>query len=188
VSRKAGGKFTAFGGSIHGQNLLVIPGKRQLWRANHWKKQDSSILIMTFSHVAGGGQIDLVHVGVPDYDHRGVREGWPKYYWRPWKKSLAAVEKKKQSIRGSFDSEPQKAQLSAQDDNFNFAVKFSRRLRIGRFPGGRQGLLGFLPISFWAGSVNCIQWRHGRDSTRVHRATREWLCPRMFRAFRHLPE
>jgi hypothetical protein len=35
VSRKAGGKFTAFGGSIHGQNLLVIPGKRQFWRANH---------------------------------------------------------------------------------------------------------------------------------------------------------
>jgi activator of HSP90 ATPase len=92
VSRKAGGKFTAFGGSILGKNLLVIPGKRivQLWRANHWKKQDSSILIMTFSHVAGGGQIDLV----PEYDHKGVREGWPKYYWKPWKKFLSAVETK----------------------------------------------------------------------------------------------
>lgn len=96
VSRKAGGKFTVFGGSIHGQNLRVIPGKRivQLWRAKHWKKQDSSILIMKFSHVTGGGQIDLVHGGVPDYDHRGVREGWPNYYWRPWKKFLGAVEKK----------------------------------------------------------------------------------------------
>jgi len=29
-----------------------------------------------------------VHVGVPAYDHKGVREGWPKYYWKPWKKYL----------------------------------------------------------------------------------------------------
>jgi hypothetical protein len=28
-------------------------------------------------------------VGVPAYDQKGVREGWPKYYWRPWKKYLA---------------------------------------------------------------------------------------------------
>jgi uncharacterized protein YndB with AHSA1/START domain len=56
VSRKVNGKFTAFGGAIFGKNLLVVPGKRivQLWRANHWKKEDSSILILTFSHVTGG--------------------------------------------------------------------------------------------------------------------------------------
>lgn len=91
TSRKVGGRFTAFGGKLEGKNLLIVPGKQivQFWRATHWKKGDWSILILTFSPVAGGAQVDLVHVGVPHYDHKGVRKGWPKYYWRPWKKFLA---------------------------------------------------------------------------------------------------
>jgi activator of HSP90 ATPase len=90
ISRKAGGKFKAFGGQLEGKNLLIVPGKQivQLWRATHWKKADWSILILTFSAVAGGAQVDLVHVGVPPYDHKGVSKGWPQYYWCPWKKYL----------------------------------------------------------------------------------------------------
>jgi activator of HSP90 ATPase len=90
ISRKAGGRFSAFGGQIQGKNLLVAPDKRvvQLWRAAHWKKDDWSVLILNFSPVAGGAQIDLVQVGVPHYDQKGVRQGWPKYYWRPWKRFL----------------------------------------------------------------------------------------------------
>ena len=90
ISKKPGGKFTAFGNQLEGNNLLIVPGKRivQLWRATHWKKGDWSVLILDFSRVAGGAQVDLVHAGVPTYDHKGVREGWPKYYWRPWKKFL----------------------------------------------------------------------------------------------------
>ncbi len=91
ISRKVGGTFTAFGGMIHGKNLAIIPEKQivQLWRAKHWKKNEWSVLILTFSSVAGGTEIDLVHVGVPNHDQKGVREGWPKYYWKPWKKFLA---------------------------------------------------------------------------------------------------
>jgi activator of HSP90 ATPase len=90
ISRKVRGPFRAFAGKLEGKNLLIAPDKQivQLWRATHWKKEDWSILILTFSKVAGGAQIDLVHVGVPAYDHKGVREGWPKYYWRPRKKYL----------------------------------------------------------------------------------------------------
>jgi activator of HSP90 ATPase len=90
ISRKVGGRFRAFDGALEGKNLFIAPGKQivQLWRATNWKKEDWSILILNFSRVAGGAQIDLVHVGVPAYDHKGVREGWPKYYWRPWKRNL----------------------------------------------------------------------------------------------------
>src|SRR5271165_502566 len=90
VSRQAGGKFQAFGGQLAGRNLLLVPGRQivPLWRASHWKKEDWSILILTFSRAAGGRQVDLVHVGVPPYDHKGVRKGWPQYYWRPWKSYL----------------------------------------------------------------------------------------------------
>jgi activator of HSP90 ATPase len=90
VSRKVGGRFRAFDGMLEGKNLLIAADRQivQLWRATHWKKEDWSILILTFSKVAGGAQIDLVHAGVPAYDQRGVRRGWPKYYWKPWKKFL----------------------------------------------------------------------------------------------------
>ncbi|HTA58138.1 MAG TPA: SRPBCC domain-containing protein [Candidatus Baltobacteraceae bacterium] len=90
VSRKSGGRFRAFAGMLQGKNLLIVPDRQivQRWRATHWKKEDWSILILTFNKVAGGAQVDLVHVGVPGYDHKGVRQGWPKYYWKPWKKFL----------------------------------------------------------------------------------------------------
>jgi len=91
VSSKTGAKFTAFDGMLSGRNLAVDPNRMivQAWRATHWKKADlDSILVLVFSKAPGGGRINLVHVGVPPYDHQGVRLGWPKYYWKPWRKYL----------------------------------------------------------------------------------------------------
>jgi len=91
INGKVGGKFTAFGGQLEGKILFLARGRQivQVWRASHWKKDDWSILVLNFSKVAGGAQVDLVHIGVPPYDQKGVRQGWPKYYWRPWKKFLS---------------------------------------------------------------------------------------------------
>lgn len=91
ISRRTGSKFSAFDKQSEGKTLHVVPGKRivQFWRATHWKNGDGSILVLNFRRVAGGAQIDLVHIGVPSYDQKGVRKGWPKYYWRPWKKYLS---------------------------------------------------------------------------------------------------
>jgi activator of HSP90 ATPase len=91
VSRKTGGQFTAWNGQLRGRNLLVMPRAMvvQRWRSTQWKASDpDSILILTFRKVPGGGQVDLVHANVPDYDQDGVSEGWPTYYWKPWKKYL----------------------------------------------------------------------------------------------------
>lgn len=94
ISRKAGGKWTAFGGMLLGKNLVLIPNRMivQTWRSSEWKKADpDSILVVSFEKSASGGaQVDLVHVGVPEYDHAGVTQGWVKYYWEPWKAYLAA--------------------------------------------------------------------------------------------------
>lgn len=92
ISRRAGAPFTAFGGQLRGRNLLVVPNRMivQAWRSRHWKASDpDSILILCFARSPGGCRIDLVHVNVPAHDHEGVRQGWPKYYWKPWKKHLA---------------------------------------------------------------------------------------------------
>lgn len=97
ISRRAGGSFTAFDGALRGKNLLVVPNQMivQAWRSSHWKRSDpDSILILQFSNVAGGSPVDLVHVNVPDHDHKGVTEGWKKYYWEPWKEYLSEQKRK----------------------------------------------------------------------------------------------
>lgn len=96
ISRLPGRKFTAFDGMLSGRNLLLVPRKMivQSWRSRGWKKSDpDSILILQFSRAAGGGRVDLVHIGVPDHDLKGVQAGWRKYYWQPWRVYLRRRER-----------------------------------------------------------------------------------------------
>lgn len=96
VSRKVGGSFTAFGGALKGRNIAIVPNRMivQTWRSTGWKKSEhDSVLVLTFHKAPGGGKIHLVHVGVPQHDHAGVRKGWPSYYWKPWKALLAAKKR-----------------------------------------------------------------------------------------------
>jgi activator of HSP90 ATPase len=98
VSRQAGARWSAFGGQIGGRNLMVVPEKLvvQAWRASHWKKSDlDSILIIRFSGSGKGGRVDLVHTNLPDHDVKGVSQGWPNYYWKPWKAFLSKQGKKR---------------------------------------------------------------------------------------------
>ena len=91
ISRRVGGKFSAFHGMLRGRNLTITPKRMivQAWRSPDWKLAElDSILILTFSKVRGGGQIDLVHANIPDHAYPGIRRGWPKYYWKPWKAYL----------------------------------------------------------------------------------------------------
>jgi len=94
ISRKVGGKWTAFGGMLLGKNLVLIPNRMivQTWRSSEWKKKDpDSILVVSFEKSVGGGaQAELVHIGVPEYDRAGVTKGWIQYYWEPWNAYLTA--------------------------------------------------------------------------------------------------
>jgi activator of HSP90 ATPase len=88
ISAKPGSKFDAFNGMLSGSMLFTIPGKQivQRWRSNHFKDTDlDSILILTFLKDGKGGRIEMIHANVPKQDHKGVTEGWPKYYWEPLK-------------------------------------------------------------------------------------------------------
>ena len=92
ISRRIGGKWSAFGGMICGKNLALLPNQMivQTWRSTDWKKADpDSILVAQFEKSASGGAtVYLTHVGVPEHDHEGVTQGWIKYYWDPWRKYL----------------------------------------------------------------------------------------------------
>ncbi|MGZ4789662.1 MAG: SRPBCC domain-containing protein [Terriglobales bacterium] len=88
VGRKVGAAFRAFDGQLVGKNLVIVPKRMivQSWRSTHWKESDlDSTLVITFSKTAKGSRVDLVHVNVPDHDHRGVTDGWRRYYWKPWR-------------------------------------------------------------------------------------------------------
>lgn len=96
LGAKVGGNFTAFAGALKGKNLALARGKMivQLWRSTGFKKSDAdSILILTFNKTPSGTRVDLVHVNVPEQDHKGVTNGWTKFYWDPWRKYLAAAKR-----------------------------------------------------------------------------------------------
>lgn len=44
----------------------------------------AALFLAVLSH-AGGARIDLVHANIPDYAYAGIRTGWGRYYWKPWK-------------------------------------------------------------------------------------------------------
>jgi hypothetical protein len=67
----------------------------QAWRARFWKKGELSVLIMTFEKAAGGAFVGVVHVG--------VRNGWPKYYWKPWPRCLGQKRKNNRSVLAAAD-------------------------------------------------------------------------------------
>jgi activator of HSP90 ATPase len=87
ISRRVGGKWSAFGGMILGKNLALVPGRMivQSWRSSAWKSTDpDSVLVLRFEKTKGGATVYLAHVGVPPYDHKGVTKGWKSYYWEMW--------------------------------------------------------------------------------------------------------
>jgi activator of HSP90 ATPase len=96
ISRKVGGKWSAFSGMILGKNLALVPDRMvvQSWRSSAWKSSDpDSILVVRFEKTKGGAAVHLAHVGVPSYDHKGVTQGWKKYYWEPWKEYFKTQRK-----------------------------------------------------------------------------------------------
>jgi len=102
ISRKVGGKFTAFEGALRGKNLAIVPKRMivQAWRGSDWKKSDlDSILILTFSKARGGGRITLVHANVPDRFHAGIKRGWNAYYWSRWKAYLKPTKGKQRRAK-----------------------------------------------------------------------------------------
>jgi activator of HSP90 ATPase len=88
IERRVGGRFSAFGGMLRGRNLALVPGRLivQTWRGADWKKSEpDSVLVLAFSRTPGGARLALVHANIPDRHAGGIRRGWPKYYWNPWR-------------------------------------------------------------------------------------------------------
>ena len=94
IGEEAGSAFRAFDGQLSGTMLAVVRPRLivQSWRSTKFAANDpDSTLILVFSPDASDkhcGQIDLLHLDVPEHDYEDVTAGWHKYYWTPWRAYL----------------------------------------------------------------------------------------------------
>jgi activator of HSP90 ATPase len=91
ISKKVGGKFTAWGSHISGMNLVLKPGERivQAWRATGWWPDHYSIAIFDIQRVEGGTKLRFTQIGVPPNRYSGHYRGWIETYWTPMKEIFA---------------------------------------------------------------------------------------------------
>jgi len=90
ISRKLGGKFTAYDGYSEGTNLELVPDKKivQTWRASDWPEGHYSRTTYTLTKVEGGTRLTFTQSGVPEDQYEDVSQGWKEYYWAPMKDML----------------------------------------------------------------------------------------------------
>jgi activator of HSP90 ATPase len=90
ISKKIGGRFTAWGSHISGINLVLKPGRKivQAWRATGWWPDHYSIAIFEISKVKSGSKLRFTQIGIPPHRYSGHNRGWIETYWRPMKELL----------------------------------------------------------------------------------------------------
>ena len=90
ISRKVGGKFTAYDGYAEGVNLELVPDEKivQSWRAGDWPAGHSSRVTFAIKEVKGGARLSFTQSGVPEEQFEDVSQGWRDYYWSPMKELL----------------------------------------------------------------------------------------------------
>jgi len=90
ISREVGGRFTAYGGSLEGENLELVPDAKivQSWRSDDWPEGHYSRAAFSLAKVEGGTRLTFTQAGVPEEFYEDVKQGWIDYYWEPMKQML----------------------------------------------------------------------------------------------------
>jgi activator of HSP90 ATPase len=90
ISKRVGGKFTAWNGHLSGFNLVLKPGEKivQAWRATGWWPDHYSIAIFDFQKAAAGTKLIFTQIGIPPHRYSGHYRGWIETYWTPMKEIL----------------------------------------------------------------------------------------------------
>jgi len=87
IERRAGGKFSVFGGMISGVTTELKSPEFivQDWRCPEWLGEQVSRVSFTLQPVNDGRgcALSFRHSGVPEDKIAQIDEGWRKYYWSP---------------------------------------------------------------------------------------------------------
>jgi len=88
VSRKVGGKFTAWDGDIRGQTLALEPDQRivQAWRTSEFPDDaPDSHLEVSLEKTKGGTRVRITHTDIPPGQAISYKQGWKDFYFKPMK-------------------------------------------------------------------------------------------------------
>ncbi|MBM3157387.1 MAG: hypothetical protein FJ004_08910, partial [Chloroflexi bacterium] len=71
ISRKVGGRFTAYDGYIEGVNLELVPDEKivQSWRGSDWPEGHYSKAAFALKEVGGSTRLTFVQTGVPEDEY-----------------------------------------------------------------------------------------------------------------------
>jgi activator of HSP90 ATPase len=83
IENKEGGKFSTFGGAIHGKTTELIQDQKivQKWRTQAWEADVYSEALFILEKVDEGTKITFSHTGIPDDHFQMIEEGWKTNYW-----------------------------------------------------------------------------------------------------------
>lgn len=83
MSARVGGRFSLWGGDVHGKNIAVVPKKKlvQEWFGGDWSAP--SKVTFTLASEKGGTRLRLVQTGVPAAEVHAFADGWKLYYLGP---------------------------------------------------------------------------------------------------------
>jgi activator of HSP90 ATPase len=87
ISRKVGGKYSAYDHYITGKNLELVPDKKiiQSWRAVDWAEGVFSTITFTLTPIPEGTRLNFTHEDVPEGTEEEFIQGWIDNYWEPMK-------------------------------------------------------------------------------------------------------
>jgi len=90
ISRKVGGKFTAYAGYINGVNLELVQDKKivQSWRGSDWPEGHYSKVTFSLGKAKSGTRLTFRQSGVPEKYYKDINQGWRDYYWQPMRDML----------------------------------------------------------------------------------------------------
>lgn len=95
VSKKVGGKFTAYDGYCYGKNLKITANKLivQSWRATDWPEKHFSTLSFEFQKTDTGTKMIFSQENIPDDQFESIKKGWVDFYFNPIKDYLKSIKK-----------------------------------------------------------------------------------------------
>jgi len=87
MTRKIGGKFTAWDEWASGENIELVPDQKivQTWRGSDWPEGHYSKITFEFQKKGDETLLHFTQTGIPEDVYEDVAVGWNDWYWEKLK-------------------------------------------------------------------------------------------------------
>ncbi len=90
ISRKQGGKISAYDGWIEGENVKLVNDRKivQKWRGSDWPEGHLSVATFELKVEAGKTKLTFTQTDVPEEHYKAISSGWKEHYWDKMKRTF----------------------------------------------------------------------------------------------------